>query len=1017
MNNDYATCAIAVLPLDWNEDGRDAAAAPHDVTLEFDETKTAFQIIDNTFSSLSDESIALSLAVYRDQYNVKWIDIPDEFFDISRNTFDNIVKSNIIGTQNSFFLTDSESNKLLSNCGSLPKILGGSSMISLTSGETTEYYSSLEAAVSAANNGDTIIVPVGVYKLESSLIIDKKITLKGTIGESINDSSAICGFQGSKTDVPSINIRVKASATLDSLWIDGGDNTVSFNGDNSKGLCAIVDLHDSTNAVIKNCKFVKSDRLDDDRSIAIFGYTNGLIQNNYFSGWYKAIYVELEGHDANLAIDGNTVIAVSTDGKETYCLNIAITNNCKIVNNKFIDGKVSVSGSGHTFTSNQFNNVILGLYDPSTIVLENAFIGETVIKNDVRLNLSANYWDGNVPSITDFNIDSWYTEYDEKTGTLSGLIIKGYAEKIYVDGKASDETGDGTKENPYKTISKALENVKYGQTIIVAPGTYNEPITITEGLSHVTLLGANAENDPRPWGNWNPEGTILTGGISITTSGTHETLIPNNLDALTVKGFDFQGKGFVVIGWWENGSFSNICIENNRFSNIDDNGNSAIHFNTSLPMAVDNLTISHNYIKNVGTSGNSPSGIYLGSAKGAIVIDNNYIAETNHSSIQVFNQQIGSLTITNNHLENWDRDNVDGGRAFRFTNLDVDSVTISGNALLRSADLKGDDLNDTYLKISNSSTFIDASKNYWNGLNPTDDGFPISVDANNWLVNSWYTGYNPTTGKLSGLATVGGSGTVNPPYVPPVDPKPEPETPVVPTPDEEGNVEIQVPVEKVDEIVEEAKNNGSDSVTVADLSTVEGAASATVSTSDLQNILDKIETDDSLTNVQIELPEGSVTIEKEILAEILQTTEAETLTIKVSDVSDEIPLTEEQKKIIGNSSVFDISIIAGEKKVTSFSGKTITVCLPYELKDGEDPSKIVVYYVKDDGSVEKMDCVYKDGNVYFETNHLSHFSIVYEAEPVAEDGPSNDDNLLYYILAAIVIILVIIAVAYWVMKK
>lgn len=109
---------------------------------------------------------------------------------------------------------------------------------------------------------------------------------------------------------------LRLSATLDSLWIDGGDNTVSFNGDNSKGLCAIVDLHDSTNAIIKNCKFVKSDRLDDDKSIAIFGYTNGLIQNNYFSGWYKAIYVELEGHNANLAIDGNTVIAVSTTGME-----------------------------------------------------------------------------------------------------------------------------------------------------------------------------------------------------------------------------------------------------------------------------------------------------------------------------------------------------------------------------------------------------------------------------------------------------------------------------------------------------------------------------------------------------------------------------------------------------------------------------------------------------------------------------------------------------------------------------
>ena len=105
------------------------------------------------------------------------------------------------------------------------------------------------------------------------------------------------------------------------------------------------------------------------------------------------------------------------------------------------------------------------------------------------------------------------------------------------------------------------------------------------------------------------------------------------------------------------------------------------------------------------------------------------------------------------------------------------------------------------------------------------------------------------------------------------------------------------------------------------------------------------------------------------------------------------------------------------EKITSFNGKTITVSLPYELKENELPDNIVVYYVKDDGNTEKMNCVYKDGNVSFETSHLSYFAISYEVpEPMPEE-PAGSSNAVYYAIAVVAILIVIAAAAYFIVKR
>ena len=279
--------------------------------------------------------------------------------------------------------------------------------------------------------------------------------------------------------------------------------------------------------------------------------------------------------------------------------------------------------------------------------------------------------------------------------------------------------------------------------------------------------------------------------------------------------------------------------------------------------------------------------------------------------------------------------------------------------------------------------------------------FPLSITADTTLYAKWtYTG---------------GSGI---PVTPPTD-DPEPE-PIVP--DENNNVTVpSIDDKKADELVHEAVSSGSDSISIIDTNNVEGEyTEVTVSKSDLETISKKIENNNNINSVSIETSEGDIIIEKEVLNSILETTDADSVSFEIEDAKDK--LTEEQKEAVGDRPVYDINIKAGNENITSFNGKTITISLPYTLKAGEDPENIVVYYVKEDGSLEKVNCTYKDGKVIFETDHLSKYVIGYEEsdKPVTPDTPDNkkdDNNTIYYAVAAVIVILIIIALAYYFMKK
>ncbi|HWQ80457.1 MAG TPA: S-layer homology domain-containing protein [Anaerovoracaceae bacterium] len=188
-----------------------------------------------------------------------------------------------------------------------------------------------------------------------------------------------------------------------------------------------------------------------------------------------------------------------------------------------------------------------------------------------------------------------------------------------------------------------------------------------------------------------------------------------------------------------------------------------------------------------------------------------------------------------------------------------------------------------------------------------------------------------------------------------------------------------------------------------------GVASVTVKASDMTNAITKAKENDSKAiviapeitgtakKVSVELPKaslssvasgtdadltvktpvGNITIPNDVLASVASQASGSNIAISLESVNKETALTAEQKEAAGADPVYDISILSGGKNISSFNGGSITVSLPYTLKDGEAPSGVTVWYLNDKGELEKMTCTYNKttGLATFTTDHLSYYVV------------------------------------------
>jgi len=125
-------------------------------------------------------------------------------------------------------------------------------------------------------------------------------------------------------------------------------------------------------------------------------------------------------------------------------------------------------------------------------------------------------------------------------------------------------------------------------------------------------------------------------------------------------------------------------------------------------------------------------------------------------------------------------------------------------------------------------------------------------------------------------------------------------------------------------------------------------------------------------------------------------------------IADKGGLTQEQQDKIGDKTVISISVAMGSTSIHDLGGNA-TVTMPYTLKSGEDPNKIEIWYLDDQGNITEIGAIYdsETKTVSFVTDHFSCFAIAFD-EPVTSEGSS--DIWIYIGIAIAIVILIIIAI-------
>lgn len=248
---------------------------------------------------------------------------------------------------------------------------------------------------------------------------------------------------------------------------------------------------------------------------------------------------------------------------------------------------------------------------------------------------------------------------------------------------------------------------------------------------------------------------------------------------------------------------------------------------------------------------------------------------------------------------------------------------------------------------SQAVTFAEASAASTSFTMPADD---ITVTAN-WTYNG---------GGSSG----GGGGSISP-TVPAADGAVN-----VSYSTSQGTADLSLSTSKVNDIIDKSKEDEA----VIDLSKVRGITGASLPTSALKAF------EEAGLDITVKLPEGTITLDKEAAASVTEQASS-TITIEIEEATPP-SLTKEQRETINEDDlVLDINIYSGTRKITNFGG-TLTIQVPYT-----GPEPVAVWYLNDQGELEKLNSTFEDGVVTFTTDHLSLYVIGEDTEEPEKEEP------------------------------
>ena len=561
--------------------------------------------------------------------------------------------------------------------------------------ETGVCYERIQAAVNAAAGGETIVVGAGTFT-EAIAITDKSLTIQGTGGTVLTGGILAQTTTGGKSlTVSNITFNTR------NLEVDGYDT---------------VNITNNTFSDITT--FRKLDGVIAADAIYVYGSDEGTvtIQGNTISGVrddtnYRGDGIGITIHDYDdITIDGNTI---SDTWHNSINLYRGIAGEVKITSNTFSnwDSNKDLPSDGDISPGCEGGRAIRIDLAGDSISVE----GNTFIPNDNELPVDPDYvkitgYTGNVNNL----IYSLVKNNTWPSGTDYSIVI--LVNTTPGANMVASVISESTT-NYYPTIQAAIDAANAGDTIVVDTGTFDEPLTINRPL---TILGVNAENDPRT-DAFIDEGSIVSGGIRITGGD------------VTLKGLTIREKGIFATG------VSDLTVKNCRIEDIVDDHEDAFRQSPDMPIigvdvgqqatplagATNSIVIDTNVFSNIGQENTHGMAIRIVRSGGNITITNNIIRDVTHNGINIFQDCLlngGKLTIAGNEIAGWDCDTDQasiGGRAIRINFVGTPARAVAEivyNRLIPPVYTTPEEpVDPQYVKIDNVPTDmkLDLRWNYW----------------------------------------------------------------------------------------------------------------------------------------------------------------------------------------------------------------------------------------------------------------------------------------------------------------
>ncbi len=279
-------------------------------------------------------------------------------------------------------------------------------------------FQTLPEAVTAASDGDTVLIRAGTYETAANISISKTLTIEGE-----NPETVILDLGGFSI------IPKKENFVLQNVTVKNGSNGINLQTN-------------ATNARIENCIFdglTHKDGIKLSKDGAVF--KNNTVKN--MTGFTNAVYVTA----ADVQIIGNTISGLTGSGNASRILCLENASRTLIEGNTITNNAGEAIRLWKAETSNAViaQNTISGNTQKG-IYLYNAGEGNTVYLNDIFDNVGGNIAGyGTLPTAVAFNSpESLTLSYGGKTWTGNA---GNYWSDDY-DGADTDGNGIGSIQKP-----------------------------------------------------------------------------------------------------------------------------------------------------------------------------------------------------------------------------------------------------------------------------------------------------------------------------------------------------------------------------------------------------------------------------------------------------------------------------------------------------------------------------------------------------------------------------------------